>query len=154
MLTWWSSYQPSDPTIPSVTHISAQQQLLYHHHESHRDGLPVFRTGPTVICANAHKMTAQDIDAMSSRSAFTEGLAAVQGWKTKHYKSTISTFTNIQPYTEVQGVGQIHDQISKSDSDIQSVILSLWYWVSDIESLTLSLWHWVTDINWHRPDKH
>jgi len=65
-------------------------------------------------------------------------------------------------------------QVSKSDSDIKSLLLgvwdwlsqidcltptvrhwlsdldcltfSLWHWVSDIESLPLSLWHWVSDI--------
>ena len=64
------------------------------------------------------KKTAQDIDAVSSQSAFTEGLAADQGWKTKHDKSTIPSYTNIKLYTEVRGVAKTRDQVSKSDSDI------------------------------------
>jgi len=49
-------------------------------------------------------------------------------------------------YTKVRGVANAHDQVSKSDSEIEFLILTLWHWVSDIESLTLSLWHWVSDI--------
>jgi hypothetical protein len=70
------------------------------------------------------KKIAQDIDAVSSRSAFTEGLAAVQGWKTKHDKSTVPSYTNIKLYTEVRGVAKTRDQVSKSDSDIESLTLS------------------------------
>jgi len=55
---------------------------------------------------------AQDMDSVSSRSAFTEGLAAVQGWKTKHDKSTIPSYTNIKLYTEVRGVAKTRDQVS------------------------------------------
>jgi len=76
------------------------------------------------LCASGLKKTAQDIDAMSSRSAFTEGLAAVQGCKTKHEKSTIHLYTNIKLYTKVQGVAKMHDLVSKSDSDIESLTLS------------------------------
>jgi len=104
------------------------------------------------ICASVLKKMTQDIDAVSSRSAFTEGLAAVQGWKTKHDRSTIPSYTIIKLYNEVRGVAKTGDQVSKSDSDIEFLTLSLWHWVSDIESLTLSLWHWVSDIDWHWPD--
>jgi hypothetical protein len=77
------------------------------------------------ICASVLKTTAQDIDAVSSQSAFTEGLAAVQGWKTKHDKSTIPAYANIKLFTEVRGVAKTHDQVSKSDSDIESLTLNL-----------------------------
>jgi len=71
------------------------------------------------------KKTTQDIDAVSSQSAFTEGRAAVQGWKTKHDKSTIPLYTNIKLYPEVRGVAKTGDQVSKSYSDIESLTLSL-----------------------------
>jgi hypothetical protein len=77
------------------------------------------------ICASVPKKTTQDIDAVSSRSAFTEGRAAVQGWKTEHDKSTIPLHTNITLYTEVRGVPKTRDQVSKSDSDIESLTLGL-----------------------------
>jgi len=119
------------------------------------------------ICALVLTKTTQDIDAVSSWSAFTEGVAAVQGWKTKHAKSTIPLYTNIKLCTEVRGVAKTRDQFRKSNSDIESLTLSLWHWVSDIGSLTSSLWHWVSDIgsltlslphsvsdiDWHWPDK-
>jgi len=98
------------------------------------------------ICSSVLQQTTQDIDAVSSRSAFTEDLAAVQGWKTKHDKSTIPSYTNIKLYTEVRGVAKTRHQVSKSSSDIKSLTLSLWHWGSDIESLTSSLWHVVCDI--------
>jgi len=88
----------------------------------------------------------QDIDAVNSRSAFTESLAADLGWKTKHDKLTIPSYTNIKLYTEVWGVAKTGDQVSKSDSEMELLILGFWHWVSDIGSLTLSLWHWVPDI--------
>jgi hypothetical protein len=53
------------------------------------------------ICASVLKKTTLNIDAVSSRSAFTEGLAAVQGWKTKYHKSTIPWYNNIKLYTKV-----------------------------------------------------
>jgi len=77
------------------------------------------------ICASVLKKTAQDIDAVSSQSAFTEGLAAVQGWKTEHDKSTIPSYTNIKMYMEVRGIAKTRDQVGKSDSDIESLTLSL-----------------------------
>jgi len=77
------------------------------------------------ICASVLKMTTQDIDAVSSHSAFTEGLAAVQGWKTKHDKSTVPSYANIKLYTEVRDVAKTRDQVSKSDFDIESLTLSL-----------------------------
>jgi hypothetical protein len=40
-------------------------------------------------------------DAVSSRSAFTAGLAADQGWKTKRNKSTIPLYTNIKLSSKV-----------------------------------------------------
>jgi len=64
------------------------------------------------IWASVLKKMAQDMDSVSSRSAFTEGLAAVQGWKTKHDKSTIPSYTNIKLYTEVRGVAKRRDQVS------------------------------------------
>jgi len=82
-----------------------------------------YRTNP--ICTSGLKKTTQDIDAVSSQSAFTEGLAAVQGYKTKHDKSIIHLYTNIKLYTKVQGVAKMHDLVSKSDSDIESLTLSL-----------------------------
>jgi len=148
------SYPLSNPHIRRPTIIMAQPRVPQR-----------WPTGvsnwPKEFYASVLKKTAQDIDAVSSRSAFTEGLAAMQGWKTKHDKSTILSYTNIKLYTEVQGVAMTRDQVSISNSDIESLTLSLWHWVSDIESLTLSRWHWVsdiesltlTDIDWHRPDK-
>jgi len=98
------------------------------------------------ICAVVPNRTTQNIDAVISRSAFTEGLAAVQGWKNEHDKSSIPLHTNIKLYTEVRGVPKTRNQVSKSDSDIESLTLSLWHWVSDIECLILSVWYWVSDI--------
>jgi len=106
------------------------------------------------ICASVLKKTTQDIDTVSSLSAFTKDLAAVQGWKTKHNQSTVHSYTNIKLYATVLGVAKTRDQVRNSDSDIGSLILSLWHWVSNIESLTLGLWHWVSDIDWHWPDKY
>jgi len=94
-----------------------------------------------VIRVSVPKNMTQDMDAVSSWSAFTEGLAAVQGWKTKHKKSTIPSYTNINLFTKVWGVAKLHDQDSQSDSDIESLTLGLWYGVSDIECWTLSVWH-------------
>jgi len=67
----------------------------------------------------------QDIDAVSSQSAFTEGLAAAKGWKTKHDKSAIPPYTNMLLYTEVQGAPKMRDQVRKSDSDIESLTFGL-----------------------------
>jgi len=75
--------------------------------------------------ASALKKTTQDIDAVSSWSAFPAGYAAVQGWETKYDKSTIPSYTNIKLYTKVGGVAKMWDQVSKSDSDIEPLILSL-----------------------------
>jgi hypothetical protein len=77
------------------------------------------------ICVSAVKKATQHIDAVSSRSAFTEGLAAVHGWKTKHDKSTIHLYTNIKLYSEVRDVAETHDQVSKSNYDIESLTLNL-----------------------------
>jgi hypothetical protein len=73
------------------------------------------------ISACVLKMTTHDMDAVSSRSAFTECLAAAQEWKTQHDKSTIPLFPNIKLYTEVEGIEKTRDQVSKSDSDIESL---------------------------------
>jgi hypothetical protein len=77
------------------------------------------------ICSSVLNKTAQDIDGMSNWSAITEGLAAVQGWKTKHNKSIIPFYSKIKLYTEVRGVAKTRDHISKSDSDIESLTLGL-----------------------------
>jgi hypothetical protein len=78
-----------------------------------------------VICASALKNTTQVIDAVSSRSVFTEGLAAVEKGKTKHDKSTLHLYTNIKFYTAVRGVSLTRDPVSKSDYDIESWTLRL-----------------------------
>jgi hypothetical protein len=113
-----SSYPLSDPHIRRTTIIMAPPRVP--------------RRWPTgvsnwtkEICATVLKKTTQGIDAVSSRSAFTECLAAVQEWKTKYDISTIPSYTNITLYTQVRGVAKSRDQVSKSDSDIESLTLSL-----------------------------
>jgi len=107
------------------------------------------------ICGFVLMKTTQDIVAVGSQSTLTEGLVAVQGWKIKHDKSTIPSYTNIKLYIVVWGVAKTDDLVSKSDSDIESLTLSLGHWVSDIESLTWTVWHSVSDIecltlsDWH-----
>jgi len=82
-------YPPNDPHIHRKTIIMA---------------LPgVQRRSPTSvskwtneICAPMLMKMTQDIDAVSSQSVFTEGLAAHQWWKTKHGKSTLHSYANIK----------------------------------------------------------
>jgi len=101
------------------------------------------------------KQTSKDLGPVRSWSTFTQGIAVVEQWTTEHNKYSIPMYTNIELYTHVRGRAKMYGQLSISYSDIKSLTLRLWHWVSNIESLTLSLWHWVTDIEalilsyWH-----
>jgi len=118
--TQWPSYPLSDPRHRQTTIIVAPPWVP-------RWWPTGVSNWTTEICAYVLKKTTQDIDAVSSQSAFTEDLAAVQGWTTKHDKSTIPLYPNITLYTEVRGVAMTGDQVSKSYSDIESLTLSLWH---------------------------
>jgi len=152
-LTGCLSYTLSHPHILSTTHISAQKTInIPPPQVSCRwpTGISNWMKG---IFAYVRKRTTQDIDAVSSWSAFTKGLRAVQGWKTEHNKSTFPVNTITKLYTEVWGVGKMRDPVSKSDSDIEFPTFSLWHSASYIGSLTLGLWHWVSDIeSWTSTD--
>lgn len=84
------------------------------------------------------KDTIQDIETVSSQSAFAEGLAAVQKWGTGHAKSAIPLYTEIELYTQVWGMDKIHDHACMSNSDIKSLTLSLSHSVTDCKSLMLT----------------
>jgi len=144
--TQWVSYPLCDPYICRMTIIMAPPWVPQR--------WPTNVSNWTkVLCASLLKKMTQDIAAVSSWSAFTEGHAVVQEWKTQHDKSTISLYNNIRLCTQVQGIAITRDQVSKSNSDIESLTSSLWHWVSDIDSLILSIWDWLSDINWYQPDK-
>jgi len=97
------------------------------------------------------KMTTENRDSVCSQLTITNRLAAVQQGKPICNISTISSYTNNTFYPDVWCISMMADNVSKSDSNIESLTLSIWHWLPKIESLALSLWHghdnWmVTDI--------
>jgi len=151
MSMWWPSHALSNPHIHSVTIICTQQHtdpVSYPHIHwttimmappwcSQRWPTSIFNWCKIWFTAKQKEKT-QAINAVSSRFAFTEGLAAVERWKTKYNKSCSPSSINITLYTKMTGIAKIPDQLSKADPDIESLTLSLCHWFSVIESLTSS----------------
>lgn len=75
-----------------------------------------------VLCTSMVKIITQYINAMGSQSTVTESHVAVQVCKTKQDKSTITLWRDIRLYSHLRCVAELHTQIRKSNSDIESLI--------------------------------
>jgi hypothetical protein len=124
------AYLLRSSNVNSTTFISTQQSIypLSHHH-MHRN-IIIMAPGDPPRCATSAsnwtkhiyasllKEATQDMDAVSSQSALSESLKAVQEWKTQHDRSTTPWYSNMKLYTLVRCVANTGDPICKPNSDI------------------------------------